>query len=201
MNKKRIEMEKKSNKKKILVALIVLVILAAIVIIAVVQRTEKSFEKSSDAIPISFETSGSTLNSEILGYSVKINRNGNVLMNLESSEYLVSYSVKECTNPSDMLDYVYTSPSGENMKYDPLIERVIVSADGSLVKQELSSSEKEEAILKEKIYILEIEGAKTNPEIVMNKVGVNTFKADGEIKFWFRPKCSDAVLTLKLYKI
>ena len=186
------------SKRKIIP--VIIIVLAVIVISVVVYILFIKPEEVSNPIPVIFENYDSILYGSVQDYVATLNNDGHITIDLASSEYLLYYTLEECTNPSENLDYTYTSLSGEEISYDPLKEKII-ETDGEVEKQTLSEAEQDNALITEKIYVIETEGTETDDEIAISKAGTTTFNADGNVKFSFESKCDDASITLKLYKI
>jgi len=180
---------------------IIIIVLALIVISVVVYILFIKPEEVSNPIPVTFENYDSILHSSVQGYVATLNNDGHITIDLASSEYLLYYTLEECTNPSENLDYTYTGLDGEEISYDPLKEKVIVIDEGNVQKQALSEAEQDNALITEKIYVIETEGTEPKRDFAISKAGTTTFDADGNIKFSFKSKCDDASITLKLYKI
>lgn len=180
---------------------VIIIVLALLIISVVVYILFIKPEKVSDPIPVAFENYDSILHGSVQDYVATLNNDGYITLNLDSSEYLLYYTLKECTNPSENLDYTYTSPSGEEISYDSLKEKVIVIDEGNVQKQALSEAEQDTALITEKIYVIETEGTEPKRDFAISKAGTTTFDVDGNVKFLFKSKCDDASITLKLYKI
>jgi len=113
---------------------------------------------------------------------------------------ILYYTLNQCTNPSENLDYTYKIQSGEEISYDPLKEKIVSTGEGA-EKQTLSDTEQNNALLTEKIYVLGTEGIDSEGNLPISKSGTMMFNADGSVKFSFESKCDDSSLTLKLYSI
>jgi len=193
-------MEEPTKPKRKIIPIIIIV-LALIVIFVVVYILFIMPEKVSDPIPVVFENYDSLLYGSVQDYVATLDNDGYITLNLDSSEYLLYYTLKECTNPSENLDYTYTSPGGEEISYDPLKEKIVETGDGNVQKQALSEAEQDNALITERIYVIKTEGTEPGRELVISKAGTTTFNADGNVKFLFNSKCDDASITLKLYEI
>jgi len=186
------------SKRKIIP--VIIIVLALIAILIVVYFLFIKSEKVSNPIPLAFENYNSILNANVQGYSVTLNDDGYIMLNLDSSEYLLYYTLNQCTNPSENFDYSYTNPNGVEVSYDPLKEKIVLTNEGA-EKQTLSDTEQNNALLTEKVYVLGTEGTDSEGNLPISKSGTMIFNADGSVKFSFESKCDDSSLTLKLYSI
>jgi len=180
---------------------VIIIVLALIAILIVVYVLFMKPEEIDNPIPVAFTNYDSTLRSSVQGYSATLNDDGHITINLDSSQYLLFYTLKECANPSEKLDYTYTSLSGEEVSYDPLKEKTVLMGDGSIEKQALSQAEQENALITEEIYVVGTEGTTPERSLAISKSGTTGFNGEGNTRFLFESKCDDATVTLKLYSI
>ena len=189
------------SKKEIIFAVIIIAVLIVALIGAFIILKQRKGEQASNPVPVVFVNYGSILNGNVQDYVVTLNDKGFITIDLESSDYLLHYTLEQCTNPSENLDYSYTNSEGVEISYDPLKEKIVTDSEGNSQKMALSEAGKENALITEKIYVIGTEGTEPEKELAIFKAGVTEFSADGNVKFLFDSKCDDASITLKLYRI
>lgn len=186
-----------NRSKKSIPLIIVSVIVIALVVVLLITQTGKPKEP----VALILENYNSISNGVVqYGDTLTLNSSGYMVINLMSGEYALKYNLKQCNNPSEKFDYTRTSPSGEEISYDPLKEEVVLTSDGKFQKRMLSESEQINALLREEVYVLETEGTEpVHHKAILESDSVG-FSANGQTKFLFRAKCDDSSIVLKLYK-
>ena len=136
-----------------------------------------------------------------MGTGISLENTGYVTANLEKGEYALYYDIMPCANPSEKLFYTFIDANGAEVSYNPLIDKIITNAQGKQEKVAMTEGEKVQAVLNEKIYILETENTEPVHNLAVLYEGALNFKADEQVKFSYKAKCDGSKVALSLYRM